>query len=186
MTFFIKQKKNISVRPLFNLYYLSLFQLPFTRSKIIHFMEDLSLITALNHKGSFGKHFVKSQKNNVICHPWLVRIMKNCAITVKYRYSRPWAQFYPIRTSRPVNNIYHWLVEETHTYAPTHPHTHYHHSLCYVLKNMLALTDLRVTCGRGKFRWLDYPNFSALDKSCEMYNFARCSSSCRLFKKGQF
>ena len=41
--------KNISVKPLFNLHYLSLFQLPFTRSKIVQFMEDLAVITALNH-----------------------------------------------------------------------------------------------------------------------------------------
>ena len=41
--------KIISVKPLFNLHYLSLFQLPFTRSKIVQFMEDLAVITALNH-----------------------------------------------------------------------------------------------------------------------------------------
>ena len=29
-------------------------------------------------------------------------------------------------------------------------------------------------CGKGKFRRLDYPNRSALDKSCEKYNFDRC------------
>ena len=40
--------KNISVKPLFNLHYLSLFQLPFTRSKIVQFMEDLAVITAQN------------------------------------------------------------------------------------------------------------------------------------------
>ena len=42
-----------------------------------------------------------------------------------------------------------------------------------------------VTCGKGKFRWLDYPNLSALDKSCEMYSFHRCFSSCRRCKKGK-
>ena len=51
------------------MYYLSLFQLPFTRSKIVQFMEDLSLITALNHKGSFGKHFIKSQKKQCYLPP---------------------------------------------------------------------------------------------------------------------
>ena len=40
--------KNISVKPLFNLHYLILFQLPFTRSKIVQLMEDLAVITALN------------------------------------------------------------------------------------------------------------------------------------------
>ena len=47
--FFHYTNKNISVKPLFNLHYLSLFQLPFTRSKIVQFMEDLPVITALNH-----------------------------------------------------------------------------------------------------------------------------------------
>ena len=42
-----------------------------------------------------------------------------------------------------------------------------------------------VTSGKGKFRWLDYPNLSALDKSCEMYSFHRCFSSCRRCKKGK-
>ena len=106
------------MRPLFNLYYLSLFQLPFTCSKIIHFMEDLSLITALNHKGSFGKHFVKSQKNNVICHPWLVRIMKNCAITVKYRHS--FTRYGP--PGRWITYLSLTCRRNTHirTYPPTH------------------------------------------------------------------
>ena len=39
-----------------------------------------------------------------------------------------------------------------------------------------------VTFGKGKFRWLDYPNLSALNKSCEMYSFYRCFSSCRRCK----
>ena len=34
-----------------------------------------------------------------------VRIGKNCALGLE-PYSRPWAQFFPIRTSRPANNIY--------------------------------------------------------------------------------
>ena len=45
--------KNISVKPFFNLHYLSLFQLPFSRSKFVQFMEDLALIITLNHKGCF-------------------------------------------------------------------------------------------------------------------------------------
>ena len=39
--------KNISLKPLFNLHYLSVFQLPFTRSKFVQFMGDLAVITAL-------------------------------------------------------------------------------------------------------------------------------------------
>ena len=45
--FFQYTNKNISVKPLFNLHYLSLFRLPFTRSKFVQFTEDLAVITAL-------------------------------------------------------------------------------------------------------------------------------------------
>ena len=47
--FFQYTNKNISVKPLFNLHYLSLFRLPFTRSKFVQFTEDLAVITALTH-----------------------------------------------------------------------------------------------------------------------------------------
>ena len=40
-----------------------LFYLPFTRSNIVHFMEDLAVFTALNHSVSFEKNFVKFKKN---------------------------------------------------------------------------------------------------------------------------
>ena len=56
-------KQNIWLKPLFTLHYLSLFQLPFTRSKFVQFMEDLAVITALTLQGSFGKHFVERSKN---------------------------------------------------------------------------------------------------------------------------
>ena len=39
--------KNISLKPLFNLQFLGVFQLPFTRSKFVQFMGDLAVITAL-------------------------------------------------------------------------------------------------------------------------------------------
>ena len=40
-----------------------LFYLPFTRSNIVHFMEDLAVFTALNHSVSFEKNSVKFKKN---------------------------------------------------------------------------------------------------------------------------
>ena len=40
-----------------------------------------------------------------------------------------------------------------------------------------------ITCGKGKFRWLDYLNLNALDKSCGMYNLDRCFFSYRRCKK---
>ena len=46
-----------------------------------------------------------SRKKTVIHQPRLVRIGKNCAIYLNYRCSRPWAQYYPIQTFQPVNNI---------------------------------------------------------------------------------
>ena len=82
--FFQYTNKNISVKPLFNLHYLSLFQLPFTRSKFVQFTEDLAVITALTHYGSFGKHFVERRKKTVTHQPRSVRIGKNWALCLKY------------------------------------------------------------------------------------------------------
>ena len=47
--FFQYVNKNILLRPVFNLHYLSLFQLPFTRSKFVQFIEDLAVIAVLTH-----------------------------------------------------------------------------------------------------------------------------------------
>ena len=47
---FYYTNKNISVKPFFNLHYLSLLQLPFTRSRTAQFMEYLAVITAPNHQ----------------------------------------------------------------------------------------------------------------------------------------
>ena len=49
--------KNVSVKPLFHLHYLSLFQLPFTRSKIVHFAVDLFRNYNPQSLGSFWKTF---------------------------------------------------------------------------------------------------------------------------------
>ena len=45
-------------------------------------MEDLTVITVVNHSGSFGKNFVKlkDQNETVIHQPRSVRIWKNCAL----------------------------------------------------------------------------------------------------------
>ena len=45
--------ENVSVRHLFNLHHLYFNSVPFTRSKIVQFMEDLDVSTALNHSGSY-------------------------------------------------------------------------------------------------------------------------------------
>ena len=47
-------------------------------------MEDLAVITALTHYGSFGKHFVERRKKTVTHQPRSVRIGKNCALCLKY------------------------------------------------------------------------------------------------------
>ena len=39
-----------------------------TRSKIVQFMEDLAVFTALNHSGSFGKNFVKFKNNKYVIY----------------------------------------------------------------------------------------------------------------------
>ena len=53
------------------------------------------------------KYFTEENNKQVICRPRSVRIGKNCALGLGLGpYSRPLAQFFPIRTSRPANNIY--------------------------------------------------------------------------------
>ena len=50
------------------------------------------------------KYSTEENNKHVICRPSSVRIGKNCALGLGY--SRPLAQFFPIRTSRSANNIY--------------------------------------------------------------------------------
>ena len=50
------------------------------------------------------KYSTEKQNKHVICRPRSVRIGKNCAPGLEY--PRPQPQFFPIRTSRPANNIY--------------------------------------------------------------------------------
>ena len=57
--------------------------------------------------GIFWKTFRKVYEKTVIHQLRSVHIGKNCALCLKYRWSRPRAQSYPIRTSLSVNNIYH-------------------------------------------------------------------------------
>lgn len=89
---------------------LPLFSLPSTCSKIVPFLEDLVVITALSHSGSFGKHFFCFRKKKLFTSlGWSVSIGKNCALCLAYGlgwYPRPQAQFFLIQTSHLVNNIY--------------------------------------------------------------------------------
>ena len=55
----LRKRKCFGEASLFNLHHLYFNSVPFTRSKIVQFMEDLAVFTALNHSGSFGKNFVK-------------------------------------------------------------------------------------------------------------------------------
>ena len=49
-------------------------------------MENLAVITALYHSGSFRNHLLGFRKNkNVIHQPRSVRIGKNCALRLVYR-----------------------------------------------------------------------------------------------------
>ena len=86
-------------------------------------MEDLAVFTALNHSGSFGKNFVKFQKNKYVIYRLRVgpygkklwpRSWKCCPRAV---FSRPRSQFFTKRTSQPANNIYistSYLFSEKH------------------------------------------------------------------------
>ena len=78
---------------------LPLFSLPSTCSKIVPFIEDLVVITALSHSGSFGKHFFCFRKKKVFTSlGQSVSIGKNCALCLAYGlgwYPRPQAQYLP-------------------------------------------------------------------------------------------
>ena len=78
---------------------LPLFSLPSTCSKIVPFLEDLVVITALSHSGSFGKHFFCFRKKKLFTSlGWSVSIGKNCALCLAYGlgwYPRPQAQYLP-------------------------------------------------------------------------------------------
>ena len=72
----------------------------------------LPIQPAHNHRIAFRNHLLGFRKKikNVIHQLRSVRIGKNCALCLVYR-PRPRAQFFPIRTSRLVNNIYKLLVQ---------------------------------------------------------------------------
>ena len=59
-------------------------------SKVVQFLEDLDVITALNHSGSFGKNLVKFEKKNenVIYQLRSLLIWKNCALCLEYSFSQ--------------------------------------------------------------------------------------------------
>ena len=63
-------------------------------------MEDLAALTALNHSGSFGKNFVKFQKNKYVIYR--LRVGPYC----EKLWPRSRSQFFTIRTSQPANNIF--------------------------------------------------------------------------------
>ena len=78
---------------------LPLFSLPSTCSKIVPFLEDLVVITALSHSGSLGKHFFCFRKKKLFTSLGRsVPIGKNCALCLAYGlgwYPRPQAQYLP-------------------------------------------------------------------------------------------
>lgn len=51
------------------------------RRRIVQFMKDLEIVTAVNHSSSFGKDFIKfkGKNKNFIHQPRSVRIEKKCA-----------------------------------------------------------------------------------------------------------
>lgn len=50
------------------------------RRRIVQFMKDLEIVTAVNHSSSFGKDFIKfkGKNKNFIRQPRSVRIGKKC------------------------------------------------------------------------------------------------------------
>ena len=81
-------------------------------------MEDLAVLAALNHSGSFEKNFFKLKKKKkkvLFTGQGSVRMVKNCNLDLenaarghrpRLAFSRPRLQLLTIRTSQPANNIY--------------------------------------------------------------------------------
>ena len=59
------RNENVSLR---HLSWICITSILVTGSKTVQFMEDLAVFTALNHSGSFGKNFVKFQKNKYVIY----------------------------------------------------------------------------------------------------------------------
>ena len=59
-------------------------------------MEDLAVLTALNHSGSFGKNFVKFQKNKYVIYRMRVgRTVKNYDLGLENTARGRWHGFSP-------------------------------------------------------------------------------------------
>ena len=82
--------KRFDEASLFNLHHLYFNYHLLMHSNIVQFLEDLDVITALNHSGSFGKNLVKFEKKNenVIYQLRSLRIWKNCALCLEYSFSQ--------------------------------------------------------------------------------------------------
>ena len=96
--------KNFSVKPLSSTWIISVF-ITICSLEIVQFVANIAMITALKCSGlSHAFRSVVDKNKNVIHQPRAVRIGINCALCLEY--PRPRAQFFPLRTSRLVNNIY--------------------------------------------------------------------------------
>ena len=67
-------------------------------------MENLAEFIAQNHSGPFRMYFVKFKKKLVVKNCDLG--LESAALGLRPAFSRPRSQFFTIRTSQPVNNIY--------------------------------------------------------------------------------
>ena len=96
--------KNLPVEPLSSTWIISVF-ITTCSLEILRFVANLAMIIALKCLGlSHAFRCVVEKNGNVIHQPRSVRIGKNCALCLEYPRSR--AQFFPIRSSRLVNNLY--------------------------------------------------------------------------------
>ena len=92
------------MKPLSSTWIISVF-ITICSLEIVQFVANLAMITALKWSGLSHAFCCVVEKNkNVIHHPRSVRIGKNSALWLEY--PRPRAQFFPIRPSRLVNNLY--------------------------------------------------------------------------------
>ena len=95
----LRNAKCFGEASLFNLHNFS-FNYRLLAKKIVQFIEDLAVFTALNHSGSFGKNFVKFKKKNKKCYPsTYVGPYWKKTVPLVLSTSRPRAQFFSIWTS---------------------------------------------------------------------------------------
>ena len=150
-------------------------------------MEDLIGIIALNHQVLFENFSLSLRKNKLL----FTSLGRSVLGKTVHSVLSTGAQDLGHSLTQWITYLSLYLSINKKTHPPP-PHTTLKikiiRFLCWkqhAYTHWLQWTRL-VTCGKVKFRWLNYSNRSALDKSCEKHNFDRCLASGRRSKKVKF